>query len=99
MKTLKAKVLWLWNSYIWNPLHLKSNIRKANKMHLMSGKRYFVVPISDTRLAVVDNTYVNDYNRFASKQRKGSKIKKININDLIRMAYYATSTRRLVNGR
>jgi hypothetical protein len=87
---LKAYVIWLWNSYIWNPLHFRYMKSRANEYNKKTGKRYFVVPHTETRCMVVDNDYIKHYNK-----QKG--IKKININDLIRMAYYATSTRALVN--
>lgn len=93
LKQLKTKVVWLWNSYVWNPIHLRAMKRKANKLHQMTGKRYFVLPATQTKLMVVDNTYIKNYNK-AIKKEKG--YKKININDLLNMAYYATSTRSLV---
>lgn len=61
---------------------------KADSLSKKTGKRYFVVPATKDTLTIVDSTYRKAYNR-----QKG--VKKININDLIRMAYYATSSRSL----
>lgn len=61
---------------------------EANRLHRISGKRYFVVPKSETECIVVDNVYIKAYNR-----QKG--VRKINIHDLIKMAYYATPARGL----
>lgn len=88
---LYKSIIWLYNSYIWNPLHLWWMKKQADQAHKETGKRYFVVPATENRCMVVDNTYIKYYNR-----QKG--VKKINIHDLIKMAYYATSTRSLVNG-
>lgn len=82
-RRLKNYITWLWNSYVWNPLHFRYMKNKAIRMHKITRKRYFVVPKTETSLTIVDNNYINFYNK-----QKG--VKKININDLIRMAYYAT---------
>ena len=57
--------------------------RKADKLHGMTKKRYHIVPVSETKLTVVDNSYIKWHNK-----QKG--IKKINIHDLIKMSYYST---------
>jgi hypothetical protein len=77
-----------WYNSVWNYFHFKMKVREAKKLNKLTGKRYFVVPQTNHSLTVVDNTYIKFYNR-----QKG--VKKININDLIRMAYYATETRGL----
>jgi hypothetical protein len=51
----------------------------------MTGKRYHVVPGQGKELLVIDNTYIKQYN----KQIK-VKAHKINVYDLILMAYYST---------
>ena len=86
----KAYPVWLWNSYIWNPIHFRAMKKRANLYHEKTGKRYFVVPMTATRCTVVNNDYIKSYNK-----QKGAK--RININDLIRMSYYSTSTRALAN--
>lgn len=68
----------LWNKYIFWKMK-----RKADKMHGMTKKRYHVVPISETELIVVDNSYIKWHNK-----QKG--IKKITVYDLIEMSYYST---------
>lgn len=90
LKKIKNKIVRLFNSYIWNPMHFKWMKNKANRLNKLTGKRYFVVPATDTSLMVVDNNYVKFYNK-----QKG--VKKIDIYDLIKMSYYATSTRSLVS--
>ena len=89
-RRLFNRVIWAYNSYIWNPLHFRYMKHKAMQMHLKTKKRYFVVPMTETRLTVVDNNYINFYNK-----QKG--VKKINIFDLIKMAYYATPAKGLTN--
>lgn len=90
-----TKIVYWYNS-VWNHFHFKNMCRKANKMHKMTGKRYFVVPKTDTSLMVVDNEYIKQYNKFMSKQKKANRVKKITIKDLIEMSYYCTSTKGLV---
>lgn len=60
--------------------------RLAKALHKKTGKRYHVVPKNDKELMVVDNTFIDAYNRAA----KG-KTKKITINDLLKMSYFSTS--------
>lgn len=91
IKNLTAKATYYYNS-IWNYFHFKKNVRKAKKLHNLTGKRYFVVPATEQTLMVVDNTYIDHYNRFVKKNGG----KKININDLLRMAYFATSCESIV---
>jgi len=60
--------------------------REANAKHKQTGKRYHVVPYDTKTLAVVDNSFIDNYN----KAVKG-KGKKITIQDLLKMSYYSTS--------
>jgi hypothetical protein len=90
MKTKKiVDKLKYWYNSIWNYFHFKNKVREAKRLNKLTGKRYFVVPATNHSLCVVDNTYIKLYNK-----QKG--VKKININDLIRMSYFATQTRPLV---
>lgn len=61
-------------------------IKRANKYHEIRGKQYFVMPTPGNRLAVVDNTYINEYNRNANKLG----LSKITYVDLLEMCYYKT---------
>lgn len=85
-KRLKAILAWFKFEYnsIVNFINFWYMKRKANKLHKSTGKRYFVVPKTDTSLIVVNNTFIDSYNKI-----KG--IKKINIHDLITMSYYSTN--------
>jgi hypothetical protein len=60
--------------------------KRADELHRLTGRRYFVVSDAAGGMVVVDNRYIDAYN----KAMKG-KAKKITIADLITMAYYATS--------
>ena len=95
MKTLKklwSKIVFEYNS-IHNSVSFWYNKRKAIKLHKQTGKRYHVVPRSATTLMVVDNTYIDAYNKIAKKQRQ----KQITIIDLLKMSYFSTSVNSPVN--
>lgn len=80
IKALKFELNSLRNSYdFWKAK------RKAIKMHKLTGKRYHVVPFSDKKLGVVDNTFVKSYNRTVNGKRN-----KITIDKLLKMSYYST---------
>jgi hypothetical protein len=80
IKNIKFEINSLINSYnFWKAK------RKANKMHRLTGKRYHVVPASETKLMVVNNDFVKEYNRLVKK--KGHKI---TIEKLLKMSYYST---------
>ena len=80
LNTLKFEFNSLLNSYnFWKAK------RKAIKLHKLNGKRYHVVPASNTTLVVVNNDYIKRYNKAIKNKRK-----KINISDLIKMSYYST---------
>jgi hypothetical protein len=59
--------------------------RQANALHNKTGKRYHVLPTHNGRLMIVDNEYVNAYNKLV----KGTH-KKITIKTLIEQSYYST---------
>lgn len=61
--------------------------KKADRMHKLTGRRYHVIPSGKHTLAVVDNSFVNEYNRRVSKMKGG---KKIDIIALLNMSYYST---------
>jgi hypothetical protein len=83
--TIKSWLIFQYNS-IWNYFHFRYMRNIADKMHAKTGKRYHVVPKTKTSLMVVDNTYVDKYNKLV----KG-KAKKITIIELCKMSYYSTS--------
>jgi hypothetical protein len=83
---MKETITFYWNSFV-NRINFYFAKKKADKMHKLTGKRYHVVPKSDHELMVVDNTWIDAYNR-AAKKHGG---KTININDLLKMSYYSTS--------
>ena len=62
---------------------LKSAVRRANKYAKQTGRRYYVVRLSISGLAVVDNAFMKVYNRKAAV--------KINAHQLQTMALYSTS--------
>jgi len=64
--------------------------RKANQLHEQTGKRYHVVPGSNISFVVVDNSYVDLYNRQLPKA------KRINIDTLLKMSYYSTAVKSCV---
>ncbi len=89
MKKIKTWLLFEYNS-IYNSISFWYFKRKANKLHQLTGKRYHVVPRDKNKLMVVDNTFIDHYNKCV----KG-KSKKITINDLLIMSYYSTSVQGL----
>jgi hypothetical protein len=66
--------------------------KKADKLHALTGKRYHVIPTGKYRLSVVDNNYIDLFNRIAKKKGR----KQISIMDLIQMSYYTTSVQGLM---
>lgn len=89
-KWIKRIINWIVNLYFDLIENIKFWLakRKANKLHKQTGKRFHVVPASDRKLMVVDNTYVERYNHVI-KGIRGAK--KITFHDLIKMSYYSTS--------
>jgi hypothetical protein len=90
MKLLIKAERWIVFHYnsIWNTLHLKLSVRKANKRHKLTGKRWYVVP-TDKNLMVVDNDWLKRYNAAPGT-------KKISQKQLSEMAYYSTGRGQLV---
>jgi hypothetical protein len=80
---------WFIFKYYWykRKLQFKAAKAKADQMHLMTGKRYFVVP-TGRKLQVVDNTVIKVFN-------KNVKTSKLDINDLLKLAYYYTPEKSL----
>jgi hypothetical protein len=91
MKNIKQSLIF-WIKSIRNKINFYFAKKKANQLHKLTGKRYHVLPRSDVKLMVVDNDFVNAYNKVAAK--KGCK--KINIYDLLKMSYYSTSVQSVV---
>lgn len=58
--------------------------RRANRFHTITGKRYHVIPGPGLSFVVVSNTYVGAYNKTVPKA------KRINIEQLLDMAFYST---------
>lgn len=67
--------------------------KRADRLHEMTGKRYFVIPDSAGGMVVVCNTYIDTYNK---TMKKFGKTKRIDITDLLKMSYYATSLNGIV---
>ena len=67
--------------------------KKADNLHKLTGKRYHVVPKTQTSLMVVDNSYVDAYNKHAKHLKR---FKKITILDLLKMSYYSTSVQGVI---
>ena len=65
----------------------KTYRRRADRLHKLTGRRYHVIPNNAGGMVVVDNRYIDIYN----KAMKSSKGKPITIADLLKMSYYSTS--------
>ena len=85
-KKFKDWIVFQFNT-LWNTFHFWQKRREADRMHILTGKQYFVVPKDRTSLMVVNNDYIGWYNRMASK---ANGVKKITHPDLLRMCYYKT---------
>jgi hypothetical protein len=66
---------------------------RANSMHKLTGKRYHVLQMSEKKLIIVDNNWVNVYNNNVKRIKGG---KKINIFNLLQMSLYSTSTKSII---
>ncbi len=71
---------------IRNRIRFNHYKRKADNLHKTTGKRYHVIPNGSGGLMVVDNTFIDIYN----KEAKG-KAQKITIDKLLKASYYSTS--------
>jgi len=85
IKDLKNWFIFQYNS-IWNYFHFRYMKRKAEKMHKITGKQYFVVPKTKKSCMVVDNSFIKAYNKSVPK---GKRIKHV---DLLKLCYYKTSS-------
>ncbi len=68
-----------------NTRYLNRMIKQADLLHSTNRKRYHVIPLekgAGRKLVIVDNTFIKEYNKKAKK--------KINIHDLLELAYYST---------
>jgi hypothetical protein len=72
-------------------IYFKRMKKKADNMHVITGKRYHVIPIGGNKLAVVNNDYINHYNRTMCDMKN---FKKLTIERLISIAYYSTSVKK-----
>lgn len=59
--------------------------RKAIKMHKLTGRRYHVIPVTRKKLVVIDNQFVDRYNRVVK-----NKANRIRIEDLLEHSYFST---------
>ena len=71
-------ILWI------NSAKFKIKKNQADKLHELTGKQYFVVPNDKKGLSVVNNDYIEAYNRNKPKN------KRIDYLRLCSMAYYST---------
>ena len=55
--------------------------RRADKLHEIRGKQYFVIPVIGTELVVVDGTYLDTYNAIAKK----TNLRKLTYKNLLEM--------------
>jgi hypothetical protein len=83
MKTIRKWIIYQYNS-VYNWVIWTNAKNKADRMHKLTGKRYFVIPRKGG-LMVVDNDFVKFYNKNI-KQKKDH----IDIKRLLEMCYYAT---------
>lgn len=83
-------ISWIKNQFIYflNRIQFLYFKIEADKLHKLTGKRYFVIPKSNTKLGIVDNDYVWRYNKAAAKRG----YKKITIKDLLEQCYYCTNS-------
>ena len=72
------------NTYrVWRSKRsLSKAIKKADQQAKQTGRRYYVVKVDNSGLAVVDNSFIKIYNRKAKR--------KIRSHELKQMALYAT---------
>jgi hypothetical protein len=85
---IKKLLIKLIDAYTWwrVMLNFKKAKKRANKLNQLTGKRWHVLPIEGTmRYIVVDNGYINRYNRYVAKKQD-----RINIEKLLKMSYYST---------
>lgn len=80
MKKIKS---WIIFKYYWyrRKFQFRAAKAKADQMHLMTGRKYYVVP-SGKKLQVVTGDVIKVFNK-NTKQN-------MNIHDPLKMAYYST---------
>ena len=61
--------------------------KRANNLHKLTGRQYFVIPAKKNKLLIVDNKFILSYNKFI----KNKAVRKITIVELLKMSYYFTS--------
>jgi hypothetical protein len=81
-RVLKFKIRMFFHKIYFNRIK-----KRADDMHQITGKRYHVIPIPTNKLAIVDNDYVNRYNRTMCHKIN---FKKMTIENLLKLAYYST---------
>ena len=86
MKKIFAFIVFYYNSTLSHIDYYLSK-RKADRLHKLTGRRYHVIP-GPKKLTVVDNTFIDRYNR-ECKGKKG--FHKMTIVELIKQSYYSTS--------
>ena len=74
---------WFVFKYYWYKRKIQFSVakKKADTMHQMTGRKYYVVP-SGKKLQVVTSDVIKVFNK-NTKQ-------KMNVNDLLKMSYYQT---------
>jgi hypothetical protein len=60
---------------------------RANQLHKLTGKRYFVIPISSYRLKVINNDNVTRYNQGARRKDRTP----LKFLDVEKQCFYCTS--------
>ena len=80
MKKLKT---WFVFKYYWHKRKIQFSVakKKADTMHHMTGRKYYVVP-AGKKLQVVTGDVIKVFNKATGKD--------MDINDLLKMAYYFT---------
>jgi len=88
LKKLKAII----REHLIDKIELWIAKMRANRMHRITGRRYFVILRYDGKLIVVDNKYINFYNKGLRNKNK-----RLNIEKLMKMALYATTCKSVIN--
>ena len=58
--------------------------KKADKLHRLTGKQYHIVPVSDTKLGIVNNDVIKGINKGLPKSQR------IDYTKLQKSVYYST---------
>ena len=81
-------LIFQWQSLI-NSVHFWHMKRKADHLHKVTGKQYFVIPGNDKTLQVVNNDMMKEINKRLPKE------KRVNHYQILKSAYYKTPTGKL----